>query len=422
MLDPKCYRQDLEATTASLARRGYRLDMDRFTVMEAKRKALQVEAEELRNRRNHGSKAIGQAKAKGQDVSPVMAEMTALGDRLVVIDVRLNEVQAELEHWSLEVPNLPHASVPEGQDEHDNVEVRRWGTPPEFDFEPKDHVDLGAPNGRMDFAAAAKISGARFVVLRAELARMHRALIQFMLDWHVTNHGYQEVYVPYLVHAEALQGTGQLPKFAVDLFRVDQDPPYYLVPTAEVPVTNLLRDSIVAADQLPIKMVAHTPCFRAEAGTYGKDMRGMIRQHQFEKVELVHFVRPEDSYRALEDLTGHAEAILQALELPYRVMSLCTGDMGFSAAKTYDIEVWLPSQQRYREISSCSNFEDFQARRIKARYRHPDFAKPELLHTLNGSGLAVGRTLVAILENYQDKNGNIRVPKVLQAYLGRETI
>ena len=418
MLDPKLLRTDLEATATQLARRGFQLDVTRIGALEARRKAAQVATQELQNERNTRSKAIGMAKAKGQDTAPLLAEVADLGDKLKQAEVELTQIQIELDELLLGVPNIPHASVPAGRDENDNVEERRWGEPRAFDFDPRDHVDIGTALGQLDFDTAAKITGARFAVMTGPLARMHRALIQFMLDLHTTQHGYTETYVPYLVNAESLRGTGQLPKFEADLFALKGEQNYYLIPTAEVPVTNIVRDVIIDTEQMPRKFVCHTPCFRSEAGSYGKDTRGMIRQHQFEKVELVQIVRPQDSYAAHEALTGHAERVLQLLELPYRVMTLCTGDMGFSSAKTYDIEVWLPGQQKYREISSCSNFEDFQARRLKARWRNPETGKPELVHTINGSGLAVGRTLVAIMENHQQADGSIQVPTALHPYMG----
>ncbi len=418
MLDPQVLRADLDFVATQLARRGLTLDTARIEALETRRKAIQVRTQELQGERNSRSKLIGQAKKAGEDVGPLLARVADLGDQLKAAEVELATVQEDLREIALGLPNLPHASVPDGRAEADNREERRWGEPRVFAFTPKDHVDLGVPTGWMDFDAAAKLAGARFVVLSGPLARLHRALIQFMLDTHTREHGYVEVYVPYLVNADSLYGTGQLPKFEQDLFKVPGERDYYLIPTAEVPVTNLARDLILDADRLPCKWVAHTPCFRSEAGSYGKDTRGMIRQHQFEKVELVQLVRPADSFAALEALTGHAEAILQRLELPYRVVSLCAGDLGFSAAKTYDLEVWLPGQQKYREISSCSNFLDFQARRLQARWRNPDTGKPELLHTLNGSGLAVGRTLVAVLENYQEADGRLRIPTALRPYLG----
>ncbi len=416
MLDPKRLRSELKATTEALARRGYDLDAHAISELETHRKALQVESEALQNQRNARSKAIGQAKAKGENIEPLRAEVIGLNDRLERIKHGLHEIQARLEEILMDAPNVPDEAVPDGRDERENREIRHWGEPPRFDFPARDHVVLGAQMG-LDFEVAGKITGARFTVLRGALARLHRALIQFMLDTHTRDHGYQEVYVPYMVNAASLIGTGQLPKFEEDLFKLAGDTGYYLIPTAEVPVTNLARDEIVEAQHLPLKYVCHTPCFRSEAGSYGKDTRGMIRQHQFEKVELVQFVRPYESRDALESLTGHAEAILQRLELPYRVVALCAGDLGFASSKTYDLEVWLPGQKRYREISSCSNYLDFQARRMKARWRNPRTGKPELLHTLNGSGLAVGRALVAIMENHQDENGSIQVPAGLRTYM-----
>jgi seryl-tRNA synthetase len=418
MLDPRWFRNDLDDAAARLARRGFNLDTTAIRAIDARRKAAQIRTQELQAERNAKSKDIGRAKAAGQDIQPLLDAVVHLGDELKAAETELESIQADWLAIALTTPNIPHASVPDGRDERDNREERRWGEPPRFDFAPKDHVDLGAALGLMDFEAAVRLTGARFVVMAGPLARLHRALIQFMLDTHTGEHGYTEAYVPYLVNADSLRGTGQLPKFEAELFRLAGEQPYYLIPTAEVPVTNLVRDTIVEADYMPRRWVAHTPCFRSEAGSYGKDTRGMIRQHQFEKVELVQAVRPEDSYRALEELTGHAEAILQKLGLPYRVVTLCTGDMGFSSAKTYDIEVWLPGQGTYREISSCSNFEDFQARRLQARWRNPATGKPELLHTLNGSGLAVGRTLVAVLENYQEADGSIRIPDALRPYMG----
>ncbi|MDF2445172.1 MAG: serS [Moraxellaceae bacterium] len=417
MLDPKLLRNDLDLVASRLALRHVALDAAAIQALEEKRKALQTETEKLQAERNAGSKRIGQAKAKGEDVATVMAEMNAIGEQLKSNQAALEQVQAEFEAMQLTLPNLPHESVPAGKGEDDNVELRRVGTPREFSFAPKDHADLGEALGLLDFETAVKIAGSRFSLLKGPLARLQRALTQFMLDTHTTQHGYQEVYAPYLVNADSLRGTGQLPKFEEDLFRTGGEKPYYLIPTAEVPVTNIVRDVIVATDDMPLKFVCHTPCFRSEAGSYGKDTRGLIRQHQFEKVELVQIVKPEDSYRVLEELTGHAEKILQLLGLPYRVIVLCGGDMGFSAAKTYDIEVWLPGQGKYREISSCSNFESFQARRLQARFRNEQ-GKPELVHTLNGSGLAVGRTLVAILENYQNADGSVTVPEVLRGYMG----
>ncbi len=424
MLDPHLLRSDLEAVAARLARRGFVLDVEKYRALEAERKDIQVLTQSLQQERNSRSRAIGRAKAAGEDIEPLKTAVTELGERLKDAETRLAVIQQQLRDMALALPNLPHESVPDGDDEADNVELRRWGEPPDFDFTPRDHVALGEALGLMDFDAAAKITGARFVTLAGPLARLHRALIQFMLDLHTGEHGYEEVYVPYIVNADSLLGTGQLPKFAEDLFPVVRDgrsDEYYLIPTAEVPVTNLWRDTILEADSLPRRYVCHTPCFRSEAGSYGKDTRGMIRQHQFEKVELVQAVHPEDSHAALETLTAHAEEVLQRLELPYRVVALCAGDLGFAAAKTYDLEVWLPGQLKYREISSCSNFEDFQARRLQARWRDPETGKPRLLHTLNGSGLAVGRTLVAIMENHQDADGCIRVPAALRPYLGGMT-
>jgi len=417
MLDPKLLRTDLENVAAQLARRGYELDVAAVQSLEERRKALQVETQELQNERNTKSKSIGKAKAAGEDIQPLLQEVANLGDQLKTANEALGQVQEELRELALGMPNLPHASVPDGADEEDNREERTWGEIPHFDFEPRDHVDLGEALGGLDFDTAAKLTGSRFVVMAGAMARLHRALTQFMLDTHTTEHGYTEAYVPYLVNADSLYGTGQLPKFEEDLFKLEGTD-FFLIPTAEVPVTNLVRDVIVESEHMPRKWVAHTPCFRSEAGAYGRDTRGMIRQHQFDKVELVQAVRAEDSFAALEELTGHAEAILQKLELPYRVVTLCTGDIGFSATKTYDLEVWLPGQGKYREISSCSNFVDFQARRLQARWRNPETGKPELLHTLNGSGLAVGRTLVAVLENYQQADGSVRVPEALKPYMG----
>ncbi len=418
MLDPRLLRGDLDQTARKLARRGYVLDTTAIAALEVRRKELQGRTQDLQSERNTASKAIGQAKARGEDASSLMARVSGIGEHLVQAEAGLTALQTELSALVMEIPNIPHASVPDGRDEHDNVELRQWGTPREFGFEPRDHVDIGVGLGLMDFEAAVRITGARFVVMQGAIARLQRALIQFMLDLHTTEHGYRETYVPYLVNADSLRGTGQLPKFEADLFALKGDPGYYLIPTAEVPVTNLVRDSILPAGSVPLRFVCHTPCFRSEAGSYGKDTRGMIRQHQFEKVEMVQVVRPQDSYAALEELTGHAEAVLQRLELPYRVMALCAGDMGFSAAKTYDLEVWLPSQGKYREISSCSNFEDFQARRLQARWRNPATGKPELVHTLNGSGLAAGRTLVAVMENFQQEDGSVAIPDALRPYLG----
>jgi seryl-tRNA synthetase len=417
VIDPKLLRNDLPGVAASLARRGFVLDVQAFAALEEQRKAAQIESDRLRAERNANAKAVGFAKSKGQDVAGLLAAGESLGAGLQNTEQRLEVIQAQLAELQMGLPNILDASVPDGRDEAANVEVRRWGQPRAFDFEPKDHVALGERLG-MDFEAAGRISGARFVVMTGLLARLHRALAQFMLDLHVGEHGYCEAYVPYLVHATALLGTGQLPKFEQDQFAVRGDPGFYLIPTAEVPVTNLVRDQILAPERLPIKFVSHTPCFRSEAGAAGRDTRGMIRQHQFDKVELVQIVRPQDSYAALEELTNDAEAVLKALKLPYRTMALCAGDVGFGSAKTYDLEVWLPSQQRYREISSCSNYESFQARRLQARWRNPDSGKPELVHTLNGSGLAVGRALVAVLENYQQSDGTIEVPRALAPYMG----
>ena len=421
MLDPQLVRSQLDYVAQQLKRRGYELNTDKLAALEEKRRAIQVETQQLQNERNTRSKLIGQAKARGEDIAPLLAEVGSLGDKLKEYEAQLDDIQTQLKDELMGIPNIPHESTPNGDGEDENVEIRRWGEPRAFDFEIKDHLDVGEGVGLLDFEAAAKLSGARFSVMKGALARLHRALTQFMLDTHTSEHGYQEVYVPYLVNSDSMRGTGQLPKFAEDSFSIDGRD-LYMIPTAEVPVTNLMRDEIAEADQIPMKFVAHTPCFRSEAGAYGRDTRGMIRQHQFEKVELVQFVRAGDSYEALEALTGHAETILQKLELPYRVMSLCTGDIGFSSAKTYDLEVWLPGQQAYREISSCSNFEDFQARRMLARSRNPETNKPELLHTLNGSGLAVGRTLVAVLENYQQADGSVRIPDVLVPYMAGLTV
>ena len=418
MLEAKLLRSDIAAVAAQLARRGFELDVAAFTAIEDRRKAATLDVERLRNERNVRSKEIGKAKAQGQDVAPLLAEVENLGAQMKAAEEAFAAAQAAFDDLALRLPNVPHSSVPEGKDEHGNVEVRTWGTPRRFDFAPQDHVALGEKLGGLDFETAAKLSGARFAVLTGGVARLHRALAQFMLDTHTQQHGYVEAYVPYLVNAESMQGTGQLPKFEADLFKVPSDTGHYLIPTAEVPVTNFVRDEIVAPEKLPMKFVAHTPCFRSEAGAAGRDTRGLIRQHQFDKVELVQMVEPAKSWEVLEELTRHAERILQLLELPYRVMALCAGDMGFGAAKTYDIEVWLPGQERYREISSCSNFEAFQARRMQARWRNPETGKPEPLHTLNGSGLAVGRTLVAVLENYQQADGSITVPAVLRNYMG----
>lgn len=426
MLDPKYLRADIEEAAQRLAARGFKLDVARVNALEEQRKLLQTRTQELQAERNARSKAIGDAKRRGEDTAPLMAQIGELGSGLDECKRKQDEVLAELEALALTIPNLPHESVPVGADEQDNVEVRRWGTPGEYAFEVKDHVALGEAIGGLDFASATKLSGSRFVVMQGQIARMHRALAQFMLDLHTQQHGYTECYVPYLVNSDSLQGTGQLPKFYNDLFHTaitgegDEEgkvKKFSLIPTAEVPLTNLVRDTIVDEKVLPIKLTAHSPCFRSEAGSYGRDTRGLIRMHQFDKVEMVQLVSPENSWDALEEMVGHAEKVLQKLGLPYRVITLCTGDMGFSAAKTYDLEVWLPAQNTYREISSCSNCGDFQARRMQARVRGAD-GKPTLLHTLNGSGLAVGRTLVAVLENYQQADGRIAVPDVLQPYMG----
>ena len=427
MIDPKLLRSDPDAVARNLARRGFTLDVEALKALEEKRKPFQVESDRIRSERNANAKAVGMAKGRGEDVAPLIAKGEKLTQELVAAEEGLTAVQAELEQWQLGLPNLLHDSVPEGPDESANVEVRRWGDPRRFSFKPRDHMEVGDQLKGLDFEAAARISGARFVVMKSQVARLHRALAQFMLDLHTNEHGYTEVYVPYLVQKQALLGTGQLPKFAQDLFAVqgeqpEMGPAFYLIPTAEVPVTNLVREQIVPAEQLPLKFVCHTPCFRSEAGAAGKDTRGMIRNHQFDKVELVQIVRPADSYAALEQLTSNAEEVLRRLEIPYRTVALCAGDIGFGSAKTYDLEAWLPAQEKYREISSCSNFEAFQARRMQARWRNPDGGKPEPVHTLNGSGLAVGRTLVAVLENYQQEDGSVAVPKVLQPYLGGKDV
>jgi seryl-tRNA synthetase len=425
MLDPRLLRSDPDRLVTALAKRGIALDLSQLLELDNQRKTLQQETEKLQNERNTRAKAIGQAKASGQDTAPLLAEVNDLGDRLEAAKKSMAEAQGQFNDLWIQLPNLPQDTVPSGKDETGNVEIRRWGAPRQLEFEPKDHVQLGEHDAQtglaMDFAAATKLTGSRFVVLRGGLARLHRALIQFMLDQHTIRHGYEEVYVPYIVNSDSLMGTGQLPKFVEDLFKLEGEQNYYLIPTAEVPVTNLVRDEIVPAEKMPLKFVCHTPCFRSEAGSYGRDTRGMIRQHQFEKVELVQMVRPQDSDAALEALTAHAERILQLLELPYRAMQLCGGDMGASAVRTIDLEVWLPSQACYREISSCSNFEDYQARRMQARWRNPETGKPELLHTLNGSGLAIGRTLVAILENFQQQDGTVHIPAVLVPYMGGVT-
>jgi seryl-tRNA synthetase len=419
MLDTQLLRNDLDGVTTRLAARPFHLDGAQFQALEQERKLVQTRTQELQSARNSLAKRIGQAKGKGEDVSALMNEAGEANAELQSLEAKLLQIQAKLQDFLLVIPNLPHTSVPAGQSAEDNAEVRRHGAPRQFDFPVKDHVDLGETLGMLDFATATKISGTRFSLMTGALARMHRALAQFMLDVHTREHGYTEVYAPYLVNAASMRGTGQLPKFEEDLFAVQrgEEGKFYLIPTAEVPITNIVRDEIVALEQLPLKFVCHTPCFRSEAGSYGKDTRGMIRQHQFDKVELVQIIHPEKSYEGLEQLTAHAETILQKLELPYRVMALCAGDMGFSAAKTYDLEVWLPAQDTYREISSCSNFEAFQARRMQARFRN-EKGKPELVHTLNGSGLAVGRTLVAVLENYQNADGSVTVPAALRPYMG----
>ncbi len=420
MLDSKLLRGQLQEVADRLASRGFSLDVARIESLEERRKTVQTRTEQLQAERNARSKSIGQAKAKGEDIAPLMADVERMAGELAAGKVELDAIQSELDQILMTIPNLPDASVPVGEDEDGNVEVRRWGTPRQFDFPIQDHVALGERDGYLDFETAAKLSGARFALLRGPIARLHRALAQFMINLHINEHGYEEAYTPYLVQAPALQGTGQLPKFEEDLFKITREgeADFYLIPTAEVSLTNIVAGEIVDAKQLPIKFVAHTPCFRSEAGASGRDTRGMIRQHQFDKVEMVQIVEPGKSMEALEGLTQNAERVLQALELPYRVLALCTGDMGFSAVKTYDLEVWVPSQDKYREISSCSNCGDFQARRMQARWRNPETGKPELVHTLNGSGLAVGRTLVAVLENYQQADGTIRVPDVLKPYMG----
>ena len=422
MLDPQLLRNNLEETAALLKRRGYDLDTKAFAALEEKRKTMQVDAQALQAERNKKSKNIGKAKSSGEDIKPLLDEVSSLGAKLEEAEKALSTVQDEMNDIMMSLPNVPDASVPDGKSEDDNVEIRKWGEPKQFDFEVKDHVDLGEALGQLDFETGAKIAGSRFAVMNSGIANMHRALTQFMLDLHTTEHGYTETYVPYIVNSDSLRGTGQLPKFEEDLFKLRAEQDFYLIPTAEVPLTNIVRDTIIEDSYMPRKYVCHTPCFRSEAGSYGRDTRGMIRQHQFEKVELVQIVTAEQSEQAHEELTLHAETVLQKLNLPYRMVNLCTGDIGFSSRKTYDLEVWLPGQQKYREISSCSNIGDFQARRLKARWRNPETGKPELVHTLNGSGLAVGRTLVAVMENYQDAEGRIHVPEVLQPYMGNRKI
>jgi len=421
MLDPQLLRKSAATVAASLLDRGYVLDTAGYTELEGRRKTLQQQVQELQNQRNTSAKSIGQAKARGEDIQPLLEKVKQLGEQLDAAESQFREVRDQQLAWHLDMPNIASDDVPVGEDESANLEIRRWGDIPSFDFQPLDHVALGERNGLLDAEAAAKLSGARFTVLRGGLSRLHRALAQFMLDTHTAEHGYTEVYLPYLVNANAMQGTGQLPKFGEDAFATTDEPPRYLVPTAEVPMTNLASDTIFDAEDLPLRMTSQTPCFRREAGSHGRDTRGMIRQHQFEKVELVQIVRPEASYRALDELTGHAEVILQRLGLAYRTVVLSTGDMGFSAAKTHDIEVWLPGQNAYREISSCSNCTDFQARRMQARWRNPESGKPELVHTLNGSGLAVGRALIAVMENYQQADGSILIPDALRPYMGGAT-
>lgn len=417
MLDPRLFRSELEFVQQQLKRRGVEFAADNYLALENRRKDIQVKTQELQNERNTRSKVIGQAKAKGEDIQPLLDQVADLGDQLKTAETELAEIQTQLNAIMEGLPNILDEAVPAGKSDADNVEISRWGELPQFDFVPKDHVDLGEPLG-MNFELGAKIASARFVVLGGKLATLQRAIIQLMLDTHVNEHGYQETYVPFLANADSLRGTGQLPKFEADLFTVKNDPTFYLIPTAEVPVTNIVRDVIVDAKQMPLKYVCHSPCFRSEAGAYGSDVRGMIRQHQFEKVELVQIVTPEQSAQAHEELTAHAETILKKLNLPYRKVLLCAGDTGFSSSKTYDLEVWLPGQQKYREISSCSNFKDFQARRLQARWRNPETGKPELVHTLNGSGLAAGRTLIAVMENYQNQDGTITVPEALLGYMG----
>lgn len=421
MLDPNLLRNDLDAVAQALSKRGMDLDVNTIKDLESKRKSIQVKTEELQALRNSKSKEIGKIKGQGGDAETILKEVADIKLQLENSSAELENVQSLLTAISKSIPNIPHESVPSGNSEEDNLEIRKWGTPNQFDFNPKDHVEIGEQSGLIDFEVATKITSSRFVVMKSDIARLHRALIQLMINTHSDEHGYTEVNVPYLVNADSCMGTGQLPKFEEDLFHIEEHG-FYLIPTAEVPVTNIVRDEIIEAKNMPLKFVCHSPCFRSEAGSYGKDTRGMIRQHQFEKVELVQMVRPENSYDVLEELTGHAEVILKKLDLPYRVVALCGGDLGFSAAKTYDLEVWLPGQQKYREISSCSNFEAFQARRMKARWRNPDTNKTELIHTLNGSGLAVGRALIAIMENYQNKDGSITIPEVLRPYMNNQEL
>ncbi len=422
MLDAKFLRNNIEEVAQKVGRRGFVLDVAAVAALEEQRKKIQVETQELQNKRKVISKEIGKVKGSGGDAQPLLDEVSEIGKKLDQSSQQLNELQEKLTDIQLGIPNILNDDVPDGNDEDDNVEIRRWGTPKELGFEAKEHGDLGVNSGMIDFESAAKITGSRFVVMKSGIAKLHRALTQFMLDTHVEDHGYEEIYVPYMVNADSLYGTGQLPKFEEDLFALNGDKKYYLIPTAEVPVTNMVRDEILTKDALPLKYVCHTPCFRSEAGSAGKDVRGMIRQHQFEKVELVNIVRPDQSTQALEDLTACAEKILEKLELPYRTVILCAGDTGFSSTKTYDIEVWLPGAKAYREISSCSNFEDFQARRLQARWRNPETGKPELVHTINGSGLAVGRCLIAVMENYQQEDGSIKVPEALKRYINEEFI
>lgn len=423
MLDANCFRGDIKETAEKLKIRGFKLDVDKISQLEEQRKTLQVKTQELQNLRNTRSKAIGQSKAKGEDIEPLLAEVGSLGDELKAAHEQLESIQNQLQEILSFVPNIPHESIPPGSSEEDNVELRTWGEPTKFDFEPRDHVELGERHQGMNFEQSSKITGSRFVVMQGDIARLHRALIQFMLQIQIDEHGYLETYVPAIVNKDSLYATTQIPKFLDDQFALKGDHDYYLIPTAEVPLTNLARDEIIDADKLPLQFAAHTSCFRSEAGSYGKDTRGMFRQHQFEKVELVWIVKPQDSYKTLDILTQHAEVVLQRLKLPYRVVLLCGGDLGFGSAKTHDLEVWLPGQNCYREVSSCSNMLDFQARRLQARWRNPETGKPELVHTLNGSGLAAGRTLIAVMENYQDEAGNIHIPEVLQPYMmGRKII